>query len=1061
MRKFSTSLFIALLALLALPERMWAEDVSVKFLVRVTDPDVAPALYLWYNNGSDVPLNGVWAETQATDETETINGKTYYKYTVSVPTATDLKLITKKSGNVSGNGNQSADSDPFQINSGASVDYVLVEGSFNNTIKPTFQVVGTSSETGHTFYLGCATNGWGKDEGYKFTSESSSGPYTYTLAKENVSAITDGYFYVSILPYYDGKQWGSDAGKVERICPTNGDKTELTSLASNNNAKASTNFSSWKVKYEDNATGYVFTFNKSNMSFSVVPTLVSETKYTVTISAGEGGSVSPSGDQQIGSTSVNIAATPNSGYKFVNWTADDGVSVADPSSPTTTVTATQAGTLIANFKTESSTPDPTPTPTPILGNNFYLVGDFLNTDDGINYACRYFKLSETAAATAARDGVEEYSINIPTTLAVNVQILATDEKGSTALYGPNGQVTINKSNPSTNPSGSSYTTGTLVAATQTLTNYFKFEDRTTGRTTRDPDANDGLYTITVTVTNGVPTNYTITHNPLTRVAYYLPNTSDASVKESLNSRSEKTTAFNNVFFGRVYLPKGVACYVLSNYLQTYDDTKQTDTKTKLYLQGNKTGENPNTTGSNRNDYTKVYPITRDNGTATGAKPFVFSTTDIVAMDLEYDPTKGHGSYQAEGIFGEVLPSSQKAQVGGSAIDVPTIKVLKMVGPAVGDDTWDYNKGEVMKYNMAEQCWEATINTTAAAGAKFRFVANDTWENSWQENGTDDADKARMPYNVDGKGHAATPADPNEVSYISLKQNQVRDENYDIIFNRDPGKWRVRFYFTSKQIGTGNSYTYVFKYTINGYESVVRTYCSNENQIPTDKSIKIYGAYAFKGDEATKSGTIKLYEMNYIPANEGVILYSTNAIEGWNFESYNPSEEGKTKYKNISDDQYVNYLKGTIEKTTVDASDFDENNERTHRNFFFNYLKNTRYYKEGDTDYLGFFRIKSGSPCEANHAYLHLPTNVLAWNGQTFGQVMDEFEANREQQASLTKGMRIVFSDGSDWEDNTTTAISVVQQAKPTDNAYYTLQGVRVAAPAKGIYIHNGKKIIIR
>lgn len=1062
MRKFSTSLFIALLALLALPERVWAENVSVKFLVRVEGSNDVPTLYLWNSNSKET-LNGEWAETPTTSDTETINEKTYYKYTVNVPTATNLQLITKKYGSGSEEGDKSDDSAPFQINSG--VSYVLVEGSFSKSTKPEIQVVNKSSETGHTFYLGCATNNWVKDEGYKFTSESSSGPYTYTLAKESVSAITDGYFYVSILPYYDGKQWGSNTGNVERICPANGDGTELTSSASNNNAKANTEFSSWKVKYEDNATGYVFTFNQSNMSFSVVPTLVSETKYTVNISAGEGGSVTPSGDQQIGSTPFNITAYPTSDYEFDNWTASDGVTVTDKFAATTTVTATKAGgTLIANFKEKSTpTPDPTPTPTPILGNNFYLVGDFLNTDNNsINYACRYFKLSEIAAATAARDGVEEYSINIPTTLAVNVQILATGENGS-ALYGPSGVVTINKSNPSTNPSGSSYTTGELVVASETPANYFKFEDRTTGRTTRDPDANDGLYTITVTVTNGVPTNYTITHNPLTRVAYYLPNTPDASVKESLNSRSEKTTAFNNVFFGRVYLPAGVACYVLSNYLREYDNNKKTDTKTKLYLQGNKTGENPNTTGANRDDYTKVYPITDDNGTATGAKPFVFSMTDIVAMNLEYDPTKGHGDYQAEGIFGEVLPSSKKTQADdGTNIDVPTIEVLKMVGPAVGDDTWDYNNGVVMNYNMAEQCWEATINTYAKAGAAFRFVANNTWGNSWRENGTETTDKAKIPYDGTGEGHAATSADPNEVSYISTLESAAgRDQDYDIIFNRDPGKWRVRFYFTSKQIGTGDTYEYIFKYTINGYKSVLRTYCSNRDEKPTDESIKIYGAYAFKGDEATKSGKIKLYEMNYIPANEGVILSSPNAIEGWTFESYNPSDEGKTKYKNIPDDQYVNYLKGTIEKTTVDASDFDGNNERTHRNFFFNYLKNTGYYKAGDTDYLGFFRIKSGSPCEAKHAYLHLPTTVLAWNGQTFGQVMDKYETTGEQQAELTKGMRIVFSDGSDWEDNTTTAISVVKQAKPADNAYYTLQGVRVATPAKGIYIHNGKKIIIR
>ena len=717
--------------------------------------------------------------------------------------------------------------------------------------------------------------------------------------------------------------------------------------------------------------------------------------------------------------------------------------------------------ITCTYPTSTGEPDPTPTPTPILGNNFYLVGDFLNTDKSINYDCRYFKLSETAAATAARDGVEEYSINIPTTLAVNVQILATDEKGSTALYGPSGQVTINKDNPS----GSSYTTGTLVAATKAPTNYFKFEDRTTGRTTKDPDANDGLYTITVTVKNGVPTNYTITHNPLTRVAYYLPNRSDASVKESLNSRSENTAAFNNVFFGRVYLPANVSCYVLSNYLGNYEETV---TKTKLYLQGNKTGENPNTTGANRDNYTKVYPIKTDNGTETGAKPFVFSTTDIVAMNLEYNPSKGNNSadYSAEGIYGEVLPSQKTTQADdGSSITVPTITELRMVGPAVGDDTWDYSKGVVMNYNMAEQCWEATINTTAAAGAKFRFVANDTWKNSWQENGTDDIHKAKIPYDSSKAGHAATPADPNEVSYINTLESAAgRDKDYDIIFNRAPGKWRVRFYFTSKQIGTTDTYQYIFKYTINGYESVVRTYCSDQNQKPTDESIKIYGAYAFKGNETDNSGTIQLYEMNYIPANEGVILYSTNAIEGWTFKSYTP-EAGETKYKNIPDtkDKYHNYLVGKLVDTPVNASEFNKENVRTHRNFFFNYLKNSGYYKEGDTDYLGFFRIKTGkSTCIANHAYLSLPTDVLAWNGQTFGQVMDEYEAKGDQHASLTKGMRIVFSDGSDWVEDVPTSITTIKDKNRVfDNYYYTLQGVRVEKPLKGIYIHNGKKVVIK
>ena len=30
-----------------------------------------------------------------------------------------------------------------------------------------------------------------------------------------------------------------------------------------------------------------------------------------------------------------------------------------------------------------------------------------------------------------------------------------------------------------------------------------------------------------------------------------------------------------------------------------------------------------------------------------------------------------------------------------------------------------------------------------------------------------------------------------------------------------------------------------------------------------------------------------------------------------------------------------------------------------------------------------------------------------------------------------------------------------------DNSYYTLQGIRVDRPSKGIYIHQGRKIVIK
>ena len=42
-----------------------------------------------------------------------------------------------------------------------------------------------------------------------------------------------------------------------------------------------------------------------------------------------------------------------------------------------------------------------------------------------------------------------------------------------------------------------------------------------------------------------------------------------------------------------------------------------------------------------------------------------------------------------------------------------------------------------------------------------------------------------------------------------------------------------------------------------------------------------------------------------------------------------------------------------------------------------------------------------------------------------------------------------------------TAIKNVETSATADGAYYTLQGVKVEKPTKGIYVHNGKKVIIK
>ena len=75
------------------------------------------------------------------------------------------------------------------------------------------------------------------------------------------------------------------------------------------------------------------------------------------------------------------------------------------------------------------------------------------------------------------------------------------------------------------------------------------------------------------------------------------------------------------------------------------------------------------------------------------------------------------------------------------------------------------------------------------------------------------------------------------------------------------------------------------------------------------------------------------------------------------------------------------------------------------------------------------------------------------NGKTLAKDKAYLEVN-----GAGAKLNISFAD----DDDTTNAIEGVESMERTDNgAWYNLQGVRVAQPQKGIYIHNGKKVVIR
>ena len=85
---------------------------------------------------------------------------------------------------------------------------------------------------------------------------------------------------------------------------------------------------------------------------------IPEEKFAVTIQPNNAnyGTVSPSGLQQVGASGIEIEATAKYGYKFDQWTkTESGVTIEDPSNPTTVIKATGTGTVTATFVEDLAT----------------------------------------------------------------------------------------------------------------------------------------------------------------------------------------------------------------------------------------------------------------------------------------------------------------------------------------------------------------------------------------------------------------------------------------------------------------------------------------------------------------------------------------------------------------------------------------------------------------------------------------------------------------------------------------------------------------------------------
>lgn len=664
--------------------------------------------------------------------------------------------------------------------------------------------------------------------------------------------------------------------------------------------------------------------------------------------------------------------------------------------------------------------------------------------------------------------------------------------------------------------GTSTAGRTLLKGSTTLAegnNYWNLVTRNDGETD-----DDGMYTFSFTLDkDGNPSDWQVKHDATTRVSYILGNMVGATAQPLFDKRRKggDTGEYSDNMVASLYFNGRNNYWCIGYMVNNVSDQVQLDsakiatpemhetkslknnsgTHDKLFFLGN--GGYSYNTNDNRNN---VWP---------NQKPFTLYLSGIKRVEFnanrgDNDLAKQDGCY---GMSGEI-----QLKGGNNDADI-LINTMSMIGDAVEGtydavtNDWKYaSTAGDMKYDANERCFSLTISTVGDKYAKshFRFVANHDAKQNWGETDDNISNKkgfARAAYEAaDDDNHSCMAGDPNDVQFRKTAREDeegfesTTPNKKDILWNRPAGIWTIRFYPELDKDGNDIS-----RYTISGTRVIkipftycvgkfIRTYSNNVAMAPVNDNVKVYEAYKYgepKNEKDPQSqGTVYLRQLKYIPANMGVVLVG-EVPEGESFSDYAtlnfslkeaPAEmplEGDnytavwTKADEYVGQDWNNYLKPTV--TAIDKlgnADTDADGKIAHRYFGLANFHSTKYYKENNTgdDYIGFFRLTPNGKSGANKAYLSIPANAavdggvgatygyIDFNGQFLGNETDD-----PKNPSLSK-MAIVFDDEDDG-GSTTTVTEVKPNSTDVDASFYTLQGVKVSGPVKGVYIHNGKKFI--
>ena len=393
-------------------------------------------------------------------------------------------------------------------------------------------------------------------------------------------------------------------------------------------------------------------------------------------------------------------------------------------------------------------------------------------------------------------------------------------------------------------------------------------------------------------------------------------------------------------------------------------------------------------------------------------------------------------------------------------------------------TWDKTKAITLKLSDDGTYYFTTVKLKA--GEKFRFIENNSYSTNFGEDGVTPSATDFAPekengdvcyYNHIRRNTLTEDVNPTETSGASGLGN-------DITFNM-PGLDKGKTYETEIRVSAANPFDQQMTgkaapfYTITrpvklfnygndnkGYTSFA---CNYPLEIVSGTDVKVYDIISYDKEKnkvtlRDQSSDFKMNDKQYIPAKSGVILSAT-ATDKVSEITVRPLIEklGETV---DNESKLLNpvYLPGKTIYMTLPETSTKTGDPVTSRQYLFSWVKQ----KDGSHK-LGFLRSKTGVSV-SERAYLSLTgeavgATTLNPSDQDAYKRVEGISTDDSSLANAKEYQVGLFFEGS--EDDTT-GIHTLNHQIADKEGYYTLQGIRVNKPTTaGIYIHNGKKIVVK